>query len=113
MESPAGLRSSPARSGPALPSSRDRALLATFAAVVILIGSAAAMFVGSYNGQRMAGFATRVQHLERAIGSAELTRVFLTQAAYLSGDPGSVDTLTGTVNAAGESLGAIVIETER
>ena len=87
-------------------------MLATFAAVVILIGSAAAMFVGSYNGQRMAGFATRVQHLERAIGSAELTRVFLTQAAYLSGDPGSVDTLAGTVNAANESLGAIVIETE-
>ena len=70
------------------------------------------MFVGSYNGQRMAGLATRVQHLERAIGSAELTRVFLTQAAYLSGDPGSIDTLAGTVDALSESLGAILIETE-
>ena len=79
---------------------------------MILIGSAAAMFVGSYNGQRMAGFATRIQHLERAIGSAELTRVFLTQAAYLSGDPGSVDTLAGTVDALNESLGAVLIETE-
>ena len=70
------------------------------------------MFVGSYNGQRMAGLATRVQHLERAIGSAELTRVFLTQAAYLSSDPGSVDTLAGTVEALDESLGAILNETE-
>jgi signal transduction histidine kinase len=112
MESRAGLRSSLARSRPARSGSRDRALLATFAAVVILIGSAAAMFVGSYNGQRMAGFATRVQHLERAIGSAELTRVFLTQAAYLSSDPGSVDTFAGTVDALNQSLGAILIETE-
>src|SRR5688572_22579089 len=111
MESPTRQRS-PARSRPARSGSRDRALLATFAAVVILIGSAAAMFVGSYNGQRMAGFATRVQHLERAIGSAELTRVFLTQAAYLSSDPGSVDTFAGTVDALNQSLGAILIETE-
>ena len=112
MESSSGQRSSSVRSGPATSGSRDRALVATFAVIVILIGSAAAMFVGSYNGQRMAGFATRVQHLERAIGSAELTRVFLTQAAYLSSDSGSVDTLARTVDAVTEALDAILIETE-
>ena len=98
--------------GPAKSKPQESPLLATFAVVVILLGSAAAMFVGSYNGQRVAGLAARVQHLERAIGSVELTRVFLTQALYLSDDPGSADTLARTIDAVGGELGAVGFETE-
>ena len=90
---------------------RNRPLLVTFAVVLILMGSAAALFVGSYNGQRVAGLATRVQHLERAVGSAHLTRVLLTQAAYLSSDPGSADTLARTADAVVDSLAAVSLET--
>jgi signal transduction histidine kinase len=78
--------------------------LATFAVALVLIGSASAVFVGSYNGQRVAGLATRVQQLERAIASAELSRVYITQAVYLSAEDGADDTLVRTVDAATGSL---------
>ncbi|HSL27076.1 MAG TPA: ATP-binding protein [Acidimicrobiia bacterium] len=89
---------------------RDRPLLATFAVVLVLIGSASAIFVGSYNGQRMAGLATRVQQLERAIASAELARVYITQAVFLSAEPGADDTLERTIDAARESLASAASE---
>jgi signal transduction histidine kinase len=91
---------------------RDRPLLATFGVALLLIGSASAVFVGSYNAQRVAGLASRVQQIERALGSAELSRVYITQAVYLSAEPDADDTLVRTIDAATESLVATVSEIE-
>lgn len=88
----------------------DRPLLATFGVALLLIGSAWAVFVGSYNAQRVAGLASRVQQLERALGSAELSRVYITQAVYLSAEPDADDTLMRTIDAATESLSATASE---
>ncbi|MGH8926887.1 MAG: sensor histidine kinase [Acidimicrobiia bacterium] len=82
----------------------DRPLLATFGVALLLIGTASAIFVGSYSGQRVAGLATRVQIIERALGSADLSRVYVAQGAYISA-LGDVDgSLDHALAAAAESL---------
>ncbi|CAN5203093.1 hypothetical protein BH18ACT5_BH18ACT5_05240 [soil metagenome] len=97
------------------PKRRDRPLLVTFGAVLLLIGAASAVFVGSYNGQRVAGLATRVQQVERTLGSAELARVYIAQAAYLSSEPSTTrrETVSRTLDAASESLAATGAEIEQ
>ncbi|MGQ0848510.1 MAG: sensor histidine kinase [Actinomycetota bacterium] len=85
-------------------------MLATFVVVVLLIGSASAIFVGAYNGQRLAGLATRVQQIERALASAELTRLYLAQAAYLASERRSGITFRRTLDAANQSLVAAEAE---
>lgn len=99
---------------PAAPSRRgtigDRPLLVAFGVVLLLIGSASAVFVGAYNGQRVAGLATRVQHVERAQSSANLSTVYLKQATYLLRESGSsVDEL---VTAARSALATATNEVE-
>lgn len=91
---------------------RDLPLLATFAVALILIGSASAVFVGSYNGQRMAGLATRVQHLERTLGSAELVKVYIGQAVYLSTGANAAEEWEASIDAATESMAAVVSESD-
>lgn len=89
---------------------RDRPLLVAFAVVLLLIASAAAVFVGAYNGQRVAGLATRVQHIERAQGSANLSVVYLTQAAYVLGDSASPETVKGLIESARSAISAASFE---
>lgn len=91
---------------------RDRPLLATFAVTLILIAMASAVFVGAYNGQRMAGLATRVQHTERALGATEKSQIYLTLAMYLSGGDHADAALEGTLDAVTESLATIDSETD-
>lgn len=91
---------------------RDRPLLATFAVALVLIGAASAVFVGSYTGQRMAGLATRVQHLERTLGSAELAMSYIGQAVYLSRQADAPDELEATINATTESVAVVVSESD-
>jgi signal transduction histidine kinase len=74
--------------------------------VLLLIASAASVFVGAYSGQRVAGLATRVQHIERAQGSAELSVVYLTQAAYVLSDSASSEAVRGLIESARSSLSA-------
>ncbi|HEY3427822.1 MAG TPA: HAMP domain-containing sensor histidine kinase [Acidimicrobiia bacterium] len=91
---------------------RDRPLLLAFAVVLLLIASAAAVFVGAYNGQRVAGLATRVQHAERAQSSANLSVVYLTQAAYLVRDSGTSVTVDRLVESARFALSTTTAELE-
>jgi signal transduction histidine kinase len=91
---------------------RDRPLLLAFAVVLLLIASAAAVFVGAYNGQRVAGLATRVQHAERAQSSANLSVVYLTQAAYLLRDSGRSITVDRLVESARFALSTTTSELE-
>jgi signal transduction histidine kinase len=91
---------------------RDRPLLLAFAVVLLLIASAAAVFVGAYNGQRVAGLATRVQHAERAQSSADLAVVYLTQAAYVLRDSGTSETVDRLVESARFALSTSTSELE-
>ena len=91
---------------------RDRPLLLAFAVVLLLIASAAAVFVGAYNGQRVAGLATRVQHAERAQSSANLAVVYLTQAAYVLRDSGTSETVDRLVESARFALSTSTSELE-
>lgn len=91
---------------------RDGPLLATFAVGLILVAAASAVFVGAYNGQRMAGLAARVQHLERAVGAAELSQVYITQAASLSSDNAADEILAGAIHAASEAVATVVSESD-
>ncbi|MGH8957637.1 MAG: sensor histidine kinase [Acidimicrobiia bacterium] len=91
---------------------RDRPLLLAFSVVLLLIASAAAVFVGAYNGQRVAGLATRVQHAERAQSSANLSVVYLTQAAYVLRDSGTSETVGRLVESARFALSTTIAELE-
>ena len=91
---------------------RDRPLLVAFAVILLLIASAAAVFVGAYNGQRVAGLATRVQHVERAQSSANLSVVYLTQAAYVLRDSDSSATVARLIDSARQSLATTMSEIE-
>jgi signal transduction histidine kinase len=91
---------------------RDRPLLLAFAVVLLLIASAAAVFVGAYNGQRVASLATRVQHAERAQSSASLAVVYLTQAAYVLRDSGTSETVDRLVESARFALSTSTSELE-
>lgn len=94
------------------PVGRDRPLLATFVIILVVIGAAAAVFVGSYSGQRVAGLATRVQQLEGSLRSAELARLYATQAVYLSDRPDARDTLERTIDAANDARQATVADSD-
>lgn len=98
------------QSAPEINPKLDRPLLVTFGAVLLLIGAASAIFVGAYNGQRVAGLATRVQQIERALSSAEVARLYLAQAAYLSAQAEPELIVAPTLEAASEALKAASAE---
>ena len=95
---------------PSIPKRRDRPLLVTFGAVLLLIGAASAVFVGAYNGQRVAGLATRVQQIERALGSAELARIHIAHASHLASERADSATVIRTLEAATDLLAATETE---
>jgi signal transduction histidine kinase len=71
---------------------------------------AAAIFAGTYTGQRIGGLAARVQHLESAISSATHARVYLAQAVSLSDEPQALLTTDAALDAAESALGRLTIE---
>lgn len=92
------------------PVRRDRALMAAFIVGITLLGLAAAIFAGTYTGQRIGGLAARVQHLEAAISSATHARIYIAQAVALSDDPRASLTTDAALEAARRSLERLTSE---